>query len=169
MLTGDSQGTARAIAAELGVDEFRAELLPEDKVAAIEELRRTLRIGGDGRRRRERRAGAGDRPTSGIAMGAAGSDAALETADVALMADELLKIPVRVPPEPRDRAQHQGEPRDLARAEGGVRRRRGGRRRDAVDGRPRRHGRVGDRDRERAAAAARGLTEPSSRARRAVA
>ena len=94
MLTGDSAGDrARRSPAELGVDEFRAELLPEDKVAAIAGAAPPLRVGGDGRRRRQRRAGAGDRPTSGIAMGAAGSDAALETADVALMADELLKIP----------------------------------------------------------------------------
>src|SRR4029077_13656965 len=92
MLTGDSQGTARAIAAELGVDEFRAELLPEDKVAAVEELRRAhgaVAMVGDG---------VNDAPALasadvGIAMGVAGSDAALETADVALMADELLRIP----------------------------------------------------------------------------
>ena len=92
MLTGDSQATATAIADELGVDEFRAELLPEDKVAAIEELRRrygAVAMVGDG---------VNDAPALasadvGIAMGAAGSDAALETADVALMADELLKIP----------------------------------------------------------------------------
>ena len=92
MLTGDSRGTAQAIAAELGVDEFRAELLPEDKVAAVEELRRrfgSVAMVGDG---------VNDAPALasadvGIAMGAAGSDAALETADVALMADELLKIP----------------------------------------------------------------------------
>ena len=92
MLTGDSAGTAKAIAAELGVDEFRAELLPEDKVAAVEELRRqhgSVAMVGDG---------VNDAPALasadvGIAMGAAGSDAALETADVALMADELLKIP----------------------------------------------------------------------------
>ena len=92
MLTGDSRGTATAIAAELGVDEFRAELLPEDKVAAVEELRRahgSVAMVGDG---------VNDAPALasadvGIAMGVAGSDAALETADIALMADELLRIP----------------------------------------------------------------------------
>ena len=92
MLTGDSHGAARAIAAELGVDEFRAELLPEDKVAAVEELRRqygSVAMVGDG---------VNDAPALassdvGIAMGVAGSDAALETADVALMADDLMRIP----------------------------------------------------------------------------
>jgi Zn2+/Cd2+-exporting ATPase len=92
MLTGDSQAPARAIAADLGVDEFRAELLPEDKVAAVEELRRThgaVAMVGDG---------VNDAPALasadiGVAMGAAGSDAALETADIALMADDLLKLP----------------------------------------------------------------------------
>src|SRR5438067_870191 len=92
MLTGDNRSTASAIAAELGVDDVRAELLPEDKVTAVDELRRRygcVAMVGDG---------VNDAPalTSadvGIAMGAAGSDAALETADVALMADELLKIP----------------------------------------------------------------------------
>ena len=92
MLTGDSQATAQAIAGELGVDEFRAELLPEDKVAAVHELRRrfgSVAMVGDG---------VNDAPALasadvGIVMGAAGSDAALETADIALMADELLKIP----------------------------------------------------------------------------
>ena len=92
MLTGDSRGTAQAIAAEIGVDEFRAELLPEDKVAAVEELRRAygaVAMVGDG---------VNDAPALasadvGIAMGVAGSDAALETADVALMADQLLRIP----------------------------------------------------------------------------
>ena len=92
MLTGDSAGTARAIASELGVDEVRAELLPEDKVAAILELRKKygmVAMVGDG---------VNDAPALasadvGIAMGAAGSDVALETADVALMADELLRIP----------------------------------------------------------------------------
>ena len=92
MLTGDSQGTASAIAGELGLDDVRADLLPEDKVAAVEELRKkygTVAMVGDG---------VNDAPALasadvGIAMGAAGSDAALETADVALMADELLRIP----------------------------------------------------------------------------
>jgi Cd2+/Zn2+-exporting ATPase len=92
MLTGDSQGTAKAIAAALGIEEYLAELLPEDKVAAITDLRRRhgmVAMVGDG---------VNDAPALasadvGIVMGAAGSDAALETADVALMADELLKIP----------------------------------------------------------------------------
>jgi Cd2+/Zn2+-exporting ATPase len=92
MLTGDSQSTAAAIAATLGIDEVRAELMPEDKVAVIEDLRRrygTVAMVGDG---------VNDAPALaaadvGIAMGAIGSDVALETADVALMADELLKIP----------------------------------------------------------------------------
>ncbi len=92
MLTGDSHPTATAIAADLGIDEFRAELLPEDKVAAVKELQRrygSVAMVGDG---------VNDAPALatadvGIAMGVAGSDAALETADVALMADELLKIP----------------------------------------------------------------------------
>jgi len=92
MLTGDSHGTAKAVAAEVGIDDFRAELMPEDKVAAIEELRRlygSVAMVGDG---------INDAPALacadvGIAMGAAGSDAALETADVALMSDELLRVP----------------------------------------------------------------------------
>ena len=92
MLTGDNLNTARAIAADLGVDEFRAELLPEDKVHAIAALRAkygAVAMVGDG---------VNDAPALaaadlGIAMGAAGSDAALETADVALMADDLMKIP----------------------------------------------------------------------------
>ncbi|HEY2907745.1 MAG TPA: heavy metal translocating P-type ATPase [Vicinamibacterales bacterium] len=92
MLTGDSHGTAKAIAEELGIHEFRAELLPEDKLTAILDLKRrygSVAMVGDG---------VNDAPALasadvGIAMGAAGSDAALETADVALMADELLKIP----------------------------------------------------------------------------
>ncbi|MQA29538.1 MAG: heavy metal translocating P-type ATPase [Luteitalea sp.] len=92
MLTGDSHATAKAVAAELGVDEFRAELMPEDKVAAVHDLRRrfgAVAMVGDG---------VNDAPALasadlGIVMGAAGSDAALETADIALMADELLRVP----------------------------------------------------------------------------
>jgi Zn2+/Cd2+-exporting ATPase len=95
MLTGDGQTTARAIANELGVDEVRSELLPEDKVAAVEDLRRrygSVAMIGDG---------VNDAPALasadvGIAMGVAGSDAALETADVALMTDDLLKIPYTI-------------------------------------------------------------------------
>jgi Cd2+/Zn2+-exporting ATPase len=95
MLTGDSAATAQAIAGELGIDEFRAELLPEDKVRAVAELKRRfgwVAMVGDG---------VNDAPALaaadvGIAMGAVGSDAALETADVALMADELSKIPYAV-------------------------------------------------------------------------
>jgi Zn2+/Cd2+-exporting ATPase len=92
MLTGDTAATARAIGDETGVDEVRADLLPEDKVTAIEELRRAhgaIAMIGDG---------VNDAPALatadvGIAMGVAGTDAALETADVALMGDELLKVP----------------------------------------------------------------------------
>jgi Cd2+/Zn2+-exporting ATPase len=92
MLTGDSRATAMAIASDLGIDEYRADLLPEDKVAAVKDLQRlhgSVAMVGDG---------VNDAPALatadvGIAMGVAGSDAALETADVALMADELLKIP----------------------------------------------------------------------------
>jgi Cd2+/Zn2+-exporting ATPase len=95
MLTGDHAPAARAVAAAIGVDEFRADLLPEDKVTAVEELRGScgaLAMVGDG---------VNDAPALaaadvGIAMGVAGTDAALETADVALMADELLKIPYAV-------------------------------------------------------------------------
>jgi Cd2+/Zn2+-exporting ATPase len=92
MLTGDNHATAEAIAQDLGVDEAQAELLPDDKVAAVHALRErygTVAMVGDG---------VNDAPALaaadvGIAMGVAGTDAALETADVALMADELLKIP----------------------------------------------------------------------------
>lgn len=92
MLTGDNKGTAEAVGRETGVDEVRAELLPEDKVRAVEAL--VSRYGsvamvGDG----VNDAPALGRATVGIAMGAAGSDAAIETADIALMSDELSKLP----------------------------------------------------------------------------
>ncbi|MFB6219806.1 MAG: heavy metal translocating P-type ATPase [Halolamina sp.] len=92
MLTGDNERTARAIAEKVGVDEFRAELLPEDKVAAIQEFDAQydgVAMVGDG---------VNDAPalataTVGIAMGAAGTDTALETADIALMGDDLTRLP----------------------------------------------------------------------------
>lgn len=92
MLTGDNEPTAREIVRSTGLDEFRAELLPEDKVAAIESLVAkygSVAMVGDG----VNDAPALGRATLGIAMGAAGSDAALETADIALMADDLAQIP----------------------------------------------------------------------------
>ena len=95
LLTGDHEPAARTLASTLGIDEYRADLLPEDKVTAVEQLRTrygVLAMVGDG---------VNDAPALasadvGIAMGVAGTDAALETADVALMADELLKIPYAV-------------------------------------------------------------------------
>jgi Cd2+/Zn2+-exporting ATPase len=92
LLTGDHDAAARAVSESLGLDGYRAALLPEDKVAAVTSLRErygALAMIGDG---------VNDAPAIaasdvGIAMGVAGSDAALETADIALMADELLKIP----------------------------------------------------------------------------
>jgi len=91
LLTGDHEPAARALAAQLDIDEVRAGLLPQDKVAAVESLRAqygTLAMVGDGINDAPALAAA----DIGIAMGVAGSDAALETADVALMSDELLKI-----------------------------------------------------------------------------
>jgi Cd2+/Zn2+-exporting ATPase len=92
MLTGDNEGTARAIADEAGVDEFRCELLPEDKVEAVGRLVREhkhVAMVGDGINDAPAMAAA----TFGIAMGAMGTDAALETADVALMSDNLSRLP----------------------------------------------------------------------------
>jgi Cd2+/Zn2+-exporting ATPase len=92
MLTGDSTATASAIAADLGIDEVRAELMPEDKVKVVEDLRAqygAVAMVGDGINDAPALASA----DVGIVMGAAGSDAAIESADIALMADELLKIP----------------------------------------------------------------------------
>ena len=95
LLTGDYEAPAGALARSLALDTYRASLLPEDKVAAVNELRSrfgTLAMVGDG---------VNDAPALaaadvGIAMGAAGTDAALETADVALMSDELIKIPFAI-------------------------------------------------------------------------
>jgi len=92
MLTGDNKGTAEAVSRELGVDEFYAELLPEEKVQIIQEL--ASRYGhvvmvGDGVNDAPALAAA----SVGIAMGVIGSDIALEMADVALMEDDLSKVP----------------------------------------------------------------------------
>ncbi len=92
MLTGDSERVARAVAKCTGVTEWRAGLLPEHKLAAVRELRDSYgptAMVGDGINDAPALAGA----TVGIAMGAAGSDVALESADVALMADDLERLP----------------------------------------------------------------------------
>ena len=92
MLTGDNRATADRIGAATGISEIRAELLPTDKVAAVEELvrrYRTVAMIGDG----VNDAPAMGRATIGIAMGAAGSDAAIEAADIALMSDDLSRLP----------------------------------------------------------------------------
>jgi Cd2+/Zn2+-exporting ATPase len=92
LLTGDQESAAKTLAESLDLDGYRASLLPEDKVTAVEDLRRrygSLAMVGDG---------VNDAPALaaadvGIAMGVVGTDAALETADIALMADDLSKIP----------------------------------------------------------------------------
>ncbi|HEX2924369.1 MAG TPA: heavy metal translocating P-type ATPase [Chloroflexota bacterium] len=92
LLTGDNPRTAAAIATEVGADGYQAELLPEDKRGAVDELLdRYGRVAmvGDG----VNDAPALARSTVGIAMGAAGTDTALETADVALMGDDLSRLP----------------------------------------------------------------------------
>ena len=91
MLTGDHPDAARAVAEQVGVDEFHAALRPEQKHALVRELRAAhgpVLMVGDGINDAPALAAA----DVGVAMGAAGSDAALETADVALMSDELLKL-----------------------------------------------------------------------------
>jgi Cd2+/Zn2+-exporting ATPase len=95
MLTGDNQKVAEAIAKEIGITDAWGNLLPEQKVAAIEKLRSTekkVAMVGDG----VNDAPAMAKSTVGIAMGAAGSDVALETADIALMADKLENLPFAI-------------------------------------------------------------------------
>lgn len=95
MLTGDNTGTAQAVAEQLGVDEFRAELMPDDKVRIVREMEASgerVAFVGDG---------VNDAPalaiaTVGLAMGAAGTDVALETADIALMGDDLSRLPFAI-------------------------------------------------------------------------
>ena len=92
MLTGDNERTARAVADQIGIDEVRAGLLPQDKVTAIEELTKqhdVVAMIGDG----VNDAPAMARAHFAIAMGAVGSDAAIETADIALMSDDIGKLP----------------------------------------------------------------------------
>lgn len=94
MLSGDHQQAAQSIARELGLDDARGDLLPEDKVAEVSKLSQTYvtAMVGDG---------ANDAPAMAvasvsIAMGAAGSDVALETADIALMGDDIAKLPFAI-------------------------------------------------------------------------
>jgi len=91
MISGDNQTVADAVAREVGLDEAWGDLMPEDKVESIRQLRREMDVAmiGDGVNDAPAMANA----TVGIAMGAAGSDVALETADVALMADSLSNLP----------------------------------------------------------------------------
>jgi P-type E1-E2 ATPase len=87
MLTGDNERTAKAIAKELGIDDVRADLKPEDKVTAVKELEREygpVAMVGDGINDSPALATA----SVGMAMGTAGTDAAIEAADVALMGDD---------------------------------------------------------------------------------
>jgi Cd2+/Zn2+-exporting ATPase len=98
MLTGDRPAAAAGIAAELGIDEVRAELLPEDKVHEVERLlaaqprRGRLAFVGDGMND----APVLRRADVGVAMGALGSDAAIEAADVVIMDDALPKLPIAI-------------------------------------------------------------------------
>ena len=92
MLTGDNEETAAEITRETNIDEYYARLLPEDKVETVKKLKKKyhyIAMAGDG---------VNDAPAMaeaniGIAMGAAGTDIAIETSDIVLMSDDLTKIP----------------------------------------------------------------------------
>lgn len=91
MISGDNQSVADAVAKEVGIDEAKGDLMPEDKVSFIKQLGQVAMVGD----------GVNDAPAMahasvGIAMGAAGSDTALETAEIALMGDDLSKLPYAV-------------------------------------------------------------------------
>lgn len=91
MLTGDNEGTADAVSSRIGIDEHYANLLPEDKVKIVDELLTKYKhvvMVGDG----VNDAPALARSNVGIAMGAAGSDVAIETADISLMHDDISKV-----------------------------------------------------------------------------
>ena len=95
MLTGDNEQVARAVAATVGITDVRAGLLPQDKLQVIDDLLQQdqlVAMVGDG----VNDAPAMARATIGIAMGGAGTDVALETADVALMADDLSRLPFAI-------------------------------------------------------------------------
>lgn len=95
MLSGDNQSTAKAIANKIGMTEVRADLLPEDKLAIMNEMKtkhHRVAMVGDGINDAPALATA----TVGIAMGGAGTDAALETADIALMDDDISKLPYTI-------------------------------------------------------------------------
>jgi len=95
MLTGDNEAVAKAVAASVGITDVRAGLLPEDKLKVIDDLMRDhqqVAMVGDG----VNDAPAMARATIGIAMGGAGTDVALETADVALMGDDLSRLPFAI-------------------------------------------------------------------------
>ncbi|PQJ33695.1 HAD family hydrolase [Salinibacter sp. 10B] len=92
ILTGDHRRTAEALATEVGIEDVRAEQMPDDKLAVVEQLQQdgtVVAMAGDGINDAPALASA----DVGIAMGVAGTDVALETADIALMSDDLLKIP----------------------------------------------------------------------------
>ncbi|WP_435067416.1 heavy metal translocating P-type ATPase [Haloplanus sp. C73] len=109
MVTGDNERTAHAIASQVGIDEVHADLLPEEKVAVVREMTETAESEAEARLPWNRGGGGvamvgdgvNDAPalataTVGVAMGAAGTDTAIETADVALMGDDLTRLPYLV-------------------------------------------------------------------------